>query len=125
MTFSPGKNSIFSEREVKMITLVKDFQDYQFVYFWVDNRKVVSPKLPTLEHAKEWFTDQHFAHYQGEERRKSKLDRRNNSRAIYSDLEIAYSRIIASSPGRRCCDKHIKVDLDYSEAKVSQLKKAE
>ena len=108
-----------------MYTLVKDFQDYQFVYFWVDNRKVVSPKLPTLEHAKEWFTEQHFTNYRGMERRKSKLDRRHNTRAIYSDSEIAYSRIIPSTPGRRCCDQHIKVDQDYSEAKVSRLKKAD
>ncbi|MGB0203528.1 MAG: hypothetical protein ACPF9K_00610 [Neptuniibacter sp.] len=108
-----------------MYTLVKDFQDYQFVYFWLENRKVVSPKLPTMEHAKEWFRDLHFGNYEGTERRKCKLDRRKNVRAFYSDSEIAYSRIVPSSRGRRCCDKHIKVDLDYSEAKISRLKTAE
>lgn len=108
-----------------MYTLVKDFQDYQFVYFWLENRKVVSPKLPTMEHAKEWFRDQHYSNYEGKERRKSKLDRRQNVRALYSTSEVLYSRIIPSSPGRRCCDKNIKVDFDYSEEKINKLKQIE
>ncbi|MFY0675984.1 MAG: hypothetical protein JXR18_01750 [Neptuniibacter sp.] len=108
-----------------MYTLVKDFQDYQFVYFWLKNKKIISPKLPTLEHAKEWFTHLHFSNYNGAERRKSKLDRRQNSRALYHHYGVHYSSFFQSAVGRRCCDKRIKVDIDFSKAKVRQLKKAE
>lgn len=106
-----------------MFKLVKDFQDYQFVYFWVNHKKRISPKLPTLEHAREWFTNVHFSQYKGIERRKSRVDRRHNIRAIYADN--LFAGILASAPGRRCCDKRVKVDLDYSKAKLSQLKEAE
>jgi len=108
-----------------MYTLVKDFQDYQFVYFWVENRKVVSPKLPTLEHAKEWFIELHFSSFKGKERRKFKLDRRQNTRSFYGDFGEEFMIYSPPTQGRRGCDKKVKVDLDYAADKVNNLRNVE
>lgn len=107
--------------------LVKDFKEYQFVYFWINgSKKVVSPLLPTMEHAKEWYTNHHFSLYSGQERRQRKVDRRNKgSKGIEENAEIPFSRRIPSSMGRRASDLHIKVDIDLAEKKISQLKEAQ
>ena len=80
------------------LKLVKDFQDYQFVYFWIDqDEQAVSPTLPTLEHAKEWFTDQHFRTYEGKERRRRKVDRRNEASSDNTNnAEVPFSRRVPS-----------------------------
>lgn len=110
-----------------MFKLVKDFKNYQFVYFWIDgNKKIISPLLPTLEHAKEWFTSHHFSLYSGNERRQRKVDRRNiQSKGLEESAEIPFSRRIPSKTGRRASDLNIKVDIDLSEQKISQLKETQ
>ena len=110
-----------------MFKLVKDFRNYQFVYFWInESKKIVSPHLPTMEHAKEWYTNHHFSLYSGKERRQSKVDRRNKrAKSLDQNSDINISRRIPSSPGRRACDLNISVDIDLSEKKISQLKEAQ
>lgn len=108
------------------LKLVKDFQDYQFVYFWIDgDKQVVSPLLPTLEHAREWFTDRHFKNYEGQERRRRKVDRRNIHAMDKNDnAEIPFSRRVPSKTGRRASDHKISVDIDLAKEKISKLKQA-
>ncbi len=109
------------------LKLVKDFRNYQFVYFWISkNKKAVSPFVPTLEHANEWFTDQHFSAHDGKERRKRTVDRRNNApEPSHNNSDTAFSRRIPSSPGRRASDLKISVDYDLSVGKISKLKEAQ
>ena len=69
-----------------MLKLVKDFSDYQFIYFWVnicdEKANKISDSLPTLQHAQEWFIDYHYAQYKGVERRRFKQDRRLDSNKV-------------------------------------------
>ncbi|WP_415896349.1 hypothetical protein ACMXYX_09560 [Neptuniibacter sp. QD72_48] len=105
-----------------MLKLVKDFIDYQFTYFWVESSgtkaRRISKKLPTLEHAREWFIDYHYAQYNGIERRKSKQDQRKNSNNRFNPILCKRN---ASNRGRRITDKPIQIDIDLSKKKIKSL----
>lgn len=105
-----------------MLKLIKDFQDFQFTYFWIeitgDRPKKLSKNLPTLQHAHEWFIDYHHSQHQGLERRVIKQDRRQDSNKKYSP---AYCSRLSSSKGRRMTDREIRVDIDLAKKKLQEL----
>lgn len=105
-----------------MLKLVKDFNDFHFVYFWADTSSKenhrISVALPTLQHAQEWFINYYYAQYTGIERRKFKQDRRHELNNI---TRPAYCSRSSSNLGRRITDKAIKVDIDLSKKKIAQL----
>ncbi|KXJ53102.1 hypothetical protein WNY58_10180 [Neptuniibacter pectenicola] len=87
-----------------MPKLIKDFRNYQFVYYWYEkDAGKVSPYFPTLNHAEDWFVQQQRVNYPGPERRKPACDKHHTTR-------------------RRAADTTIKVDLDISREKISELK---
>ncbi len=103
-----------------MLKLVKDFEDYKIIYYWIDAEKVsVSPFFPTLSHAKEWYIHYHFNQYQGPDRRKRKVDRRSVAK---NDFEhVGSSKRSASRHGRRLTDQPIQVDIDLAKEKLSAM----
>ena len=89
-----------------MPKLIKDFRDYQFIYYWYEkNTGKVSPYFPTLNHAEDWFVQQQRSGYSGPERRRPALDK-------------------GYSTKRRAIDSKLKVDLDISREKISELKQS-
>lgn len=100
------------------LKLVKDFLEYQFVYYWVDEVQTckVSPALPTLTHAQEWLVNFHFSQFTEDERRSGKFDRRKE----YLSEKGVYG--LPRSSGRRATDSPITVDFDHSAEKISELK---
>jgi len=87
-----------------MIKLIKDFQNYQYVYYWFKQGKgQVSPSLPTLQHVSEWAIQNQSVVYSGEERRSN-------------------TRTYADNPyNRRATDRYPAIDIDLSVRKVTQL----
>lgn len=101
-----------------MLYLVKDFEDFNFIFYWVDEESHrISQDFPTLEHAKEWFIRYYHEQYQGPERRKRMMDRRKDFRKGEQQF-----RQIHPSVGRRVTDKAIEVDIDLAKEKLTQLK---
>ena len=89
-----------------MRKLIKDFRNYQFVYYWYEKGTGrASPLLPTLNHAEDWSTQQQRQNYTGPERRQRAL---KNTRMKQ----------------RRATDQTIKVDLDISIQKIADLKQS-
>lgn len=87
-----------------MPKLIKDFRDYQFVYYWYEKGQGrISPLLPTLTHAEDWIILKQRESYAGLERRRR-----------------------ASTPtiGRRSTDAHISVDIDIAAQKITDLKQS-
>ena len=104
-----------------MLELVKDLDEYQITFYWIGSEnKKVSPNLPTLTHAQEWFFEHMYAQFDGKERRKRKFDRRQ-SNTMRTTL---HSKRNIKSTGRRSTDKTITVDIDLSQEKISALKSA-
>lgn len=105
-----------------MAKLVKDFIDYQFTFYWVNDRnEQISPDLPTLTHAREWIVKFTNGQYRGADRRKRTYDRR------YANGPIRDSRLsqrTAFSRGRRATDKPVEVEFDLSVIKIDELKEA-
>lgn len=108
-----------------MLVLVKDFDAYEFFFYWIDSgtKKPVSPKLPTLEYAKEWWVNYKARLYSGEERRKTTLDRRDRAAKIkLSGTQIFFSkRRPQTCQGRRETDKPVEVSIDLSVRKLANL----
>lgn len=89
-----------------MRKLIKDFRDYQFVYYWYEKGTGrISPLLPTLNHAEEWYAQQQRINYTGPERRGSRKDNPLMNR-------------------RRSTDQQLNVDIDISIQKISDLKQS-
>lgn len=89
-----------------MRKLIKDFRDYQFVFYWYEKGTGrISPLLPTLHHAEDWATQQQRKDYSGTERRKRTPD----------DAHIAQ---------RRKTDRRLEIDLDISTLKIAELKQS-
>lgn len=107
-----------------MLKLVKDFADYQFVFYWVDQNNIkVSSNLPTREYAHEWLVHHYFEEYTGKERRRSIYDRRYSANKMkLQGGQIFFSKRKASVKGRRMTDKTVNVDLDLSKEKISNLR---
>lgn len=105
-----------------MLKLVKDFEDFQVIYYWLDetNQKV-SPDLPTLTHAEDWLAIQQAEGYKGRDRRRRIVDRRRNQRPPEQQRNGKRS---AKPLGRRKTDKQIQIDIDYSEEKIKQLRQS-
>jgi hypothetical protein len=101
-----------------MLTLVKDLENFNIVFYWIDStKKQVSPLLPTLTHAREWYTEHCFSLYKGNERRQRICDRRNSEQLRW---DIA-GRRNNSQHGRRASDKPIHVDVDLAKAKINEM----
>ncbi len=109
---------------MEKLLLVKDFKDYKFVYYWVDDgKKKVSPDLPTLQHAEDWFKHQCQAEYEGAERRRKRADRRQvGSKKQLRPGEIYFGKRDLSTDGRRKSDRPIEVNIDLSIKKLELLK---
>ncbi|WP_286238280.1 hypothetical protein [Neptuniibacter halophilus] len=100
-----------------MFRLVKDFEEFQFVFYWIDDdANKVSPNLRTLIHAKEWLVEYDFKQRSGTERRQRKADRRMLTDSKKEGQPS--SRRITTSVGRRASDRPIKIDLDLSADKL-------
>ncbi len=85
-----------------MPKLVKDFQNYQFFFYWYEkDAGRLSPVMPTLNHAQEWLQRWLNEQYKGAERRV------NSRSTVYN---------------RRTSDKAVHIDLDLSEKKLRELK---
>lgn len=85
-----------------MPKLIKDFKNYQIVFYWYEKGKGrQSPLMPTLNHAEEWLTDWSMAQYKGTERR-----RRDSGTHL----------------NRRSTDKALRIDVDLCEQKLNELK---
>lgn len=98
--------------------LVKDFDDYQITYYWLDSEGIkVSPNLPTLVHAQEWYLEHNFAQYDGIERRQRKCERRH-ANTLRTTLRCKRKN---SSSGRRSTDKTFSVDIDFSKDKIKKV----
>lgn len=109
-----------------MLKLVKDFKDYQFIYYWVDNKgNKQSPNLPTLHHAEDWFLNHKFSEYVGPERRQRTIDRRKDEEtsSYTEETNLSYLRR-RKQIGRRNTDQDIQIDVDLSAAKIRELKQA-
>ena len=107
-----------------MLRLVKDFKNYQFIYFWVDKKgNKQSPSLPTLNHAEEWFVSHSFSSFEGEERRQRTFDRRYAQETTGDDSNLHQLKRRKPS-GRRSTDTVIKIDVDLSKEKIRNLKQA-
>ncbi|MDO6513427.1 hypothetical protein [Neptuniibacter sp. 2_MG-2023] len=109
-----------------MLKLIKDFHNYQFVYYWINNqRKKVSPNLPTKQYAEEWLIHYHFETYSGRERRCRMLDRRSESQKInLRGVQIFFSKRKGLTKGRRRSDLNVEVDFDLSKKKLNKLRRA-
>ncbi|EAR60456.1 hypothetical protein [Neptuniibacter caesariensis] len=109
-----------------MLELIKDFESFQIFYYWIDpdTGKQVSPKLPTLEYAREWWLSYYTDQYSGEERRSSKIDRREKS----AKMKLGGTRIFFSKrkpqscQGRRVTDVPVQVSLDLTIPKLAEIK---
>ena len=107
-----------------MLRLVKDFKNYQFIYFWVDKKgNKQSPHLPTLNHAEEWFVSHCFSSFEGDERRQRTFDRRFTQDATEQESNLRQLKRRNPS-GRRSTDTSIKIDVDLSKEKIRNLKQA-
>ena len=101
-----------------MLTLVKDLEDFNIVFYWVDCQKAqVSPSLPTLTHAREWYTEHCFSLYKGNERRQRICDRRTSEHLRW-DIT---GRRNTSQHGRRSSDKPIHIGLDLAKIKINEM----
>jgi hypothetical protein len=107
-----------------MLKLVKDFHEYQFVYYWIDSHAVrVSPNLPTPQFAEEWVIHHYFSEYNGKERRRTIFDRRyDGSKVKLEGTQIFFSKRKPSVKGRRSTDLPIAIDLDLSVEKLHKLR---
>ncbi|WP_286238275.1 hypothetical protein [Neptuniibacter halophilus] len=102
-----------------MSKLVKDFGDYQFTYYWIDDsNQQISPNLPTLSHAHEWLVTYHHDQHEGTERRKTRYDRRHPNGPMRDSISSKRNPV---SSGRRSTDRPVAVDLDLSVGKVAKL----
>ncbi|WP_415903238.1 hypothetical protein ACMXYR_05680 [Neptuniibacter sp. QD29_5] len=101
--------------------LVKDFINYEIVFYWADESLTpCSPHLHSITAAEEWWKKYLFSQYQGPERRKSIVDRRSNHDKRNSMDKNQYSR---SNPlGRRESDKPVKVEIDLFQEKIKEFK---
>ncbi|MAY40812.1 MULTISPECIES: hypothetical protein [unclassified Neptuniibacter] len=106
-----------------MFKLVKDFDSYEFIYYWVDqNNSKVSSNLATVELAEEWLIHYHFSEYPGKERRRSFYDRRYSANKVkLQGTQIFFSKRKPPLKGRRMTDRVIEVDMDLSKEKINSL----
>lgn len=109
-----------------MLKLVKDFHNYQFIYYWVDEEaRKVSPRLPTSQYAEEWVIHYYFSEYEGVERRRTIFDRRyDGAKVKLEGTQIFFSKRKPSIKGRRATDAPVFVDIDLSVRKLAKLRQA-
>lgn len=101
--------------------LVKDLVDGRIVYYWMDDHgEVVSEFLHSFIEAEEWWKVLMFSLYDGEERRRSICDRRQDE-ATRKKLEFREKYNRTNPMGRRMTDIPVSVDLDLSKEKINQL----
>ena len=101
--------------------LVKDLVDGRIVYYWIDgNGEVTSDYLHSFVDAEEWWKHLMFSLYEGEERRRSICDRRQDQETR-KKLEYREKYHRSNPLGRRVTDMPVSVDLDLSKEKINQL----
>ncbi|WP_415886460.1 hypothetical protein ACMXYO_00450 [Neptuniibacter sp. QD37_6] len=101
--------------------LVKDFVEYEIVFYWADeNINPVSPTFHSIQHAEEWWKQYLYSQYKGEERRKTMIDRRSNHEKRNRMDKHNFSR--HNPQGRRASDKPVSVEIDLFAEKIKQFK---
>lgn len=102
--------------------LVKDLVDSRIVFYWIDETdKRLSPDHATFQLAQEWWKSYMFSRYEGDERRKSIIDRRSDAEKRRRMEE--QSNLSSISPyGRRHTDTPVEVDIDLVAEKLKRLK---
>lgn len=107
------------------LKLVKDFKNYQILFYWLDTKaNKASPDMTTLRQAEEWIVDHYFSLYQGKERRQSTIDRRHLKKRQPNGQAVFFSKRKNGAQGRRITDHNIEVDIDLSAGKLNDLKHA-
>lgn len=104
-----------------MPKLVKDLWEDRIVLYWInDEGDRISPHLPSITLAEEWWLLYNKSLHRGQERRHSHIDRR---RLDLRRARVETNRKISSirPHGRRATDRQISVDIDLSLHKLSQL----
>lgn len=103
------------------MTLVKDLVSGRIVFYWMDeDGEVISEYHHSFLEAEEWWKTFMFSQFQGEERRRSICDRRQDSETRKKrEFREKFHR--TNPNGRRKTDVPISVDLDLSEEKIKQL----
>lgn len=101
--------------------LVKDLSEEGVVLYWVgDDAKAVSPHLPTVVDAEEWWKKYMFAQYEGEERRASIYDRRKDL-VMRKHFEFSDKFVRLNPNGRRKTDAPVMVDVDLFQKKLQSF----
>ena len=88
--------------KLKLIGDVNSFNfriTYQYVEY--ETELPVGPKHQSMQRAQEWYRDWHNSFYEGEERRKSKQDRRRSEQRRQFELRSA---------GRRKADQDVEFE---------------
>lgn len=99
--------------------LVKDLVDSRIVLYWIaDSGEQLSAHLASLSQAEEWWKAYMFSRYEGDERRKSVIDRRSNFEKRRR-IEQSNDLLSISPYGRRRTDIPIAVDVDLVLDKLS------
>jgi len=101
--------------------LVKDLVDGRIVFYWIDTSGTkLSPDHATFQLAQEWWKHYLFSRYDGEERRKSIIDRRSDAdKRRRMDKSEKLSSI--SPYGRRRTDIPVAVDIDLVAERLALL----
>ncbi|WP_420599472.1 hypothetical protein [Neptuniibacter sp.] len=101
--------------------LVKDLTGGRIVYYWVDgNDEVASDYLHSFVEAEEWWKHLMFSLYEGEDRRRSICDRRQDQETR-KKLEYREKFHRSNPLGRRVTDMPVSIDIDLSKEKIKQL----
>jgi hypothetical protein len=101
--------------------LVKDLSDEGVVLYWVgDDTRTLSPHLPTLVDAEEWWKKYMFAQYDGLERRASIYDRRKDL-TMRKHFEFSDKFVRLNPHGRRKTDMPVTVDVDLFRKKLQNF----
>lgn len=100
--------------------LVKNLHNDRVVFYWIDKKgKRVSPVQHTQSHAEDWWKTYAFAQYEGQERRKTIMDRRKCTKT--RNIMDQRNKIATDPVGRRYTDHPIKVSFDLYDKKIKRI----
>lgn len=102
------------------LLLVKNLHQERVVFYWVSKLgKRVSPLKNTQELAEEWWKTFMFSTYEGQERRRTIIDRRKcfNTRTIMDQR----TNIATDPVGRRITDHPLEVKFNLYDKKIKEF----
>ncbi|MGH1462057.1 MAG: hypothetical protein ACRBB6_08475 [Neptuniibacter sp.] len=102
------------------LLLVKNLYKERVIFYWVDTKgKRVSSVLHTQMAAEDWWKQYMFSQYEGEERRRSVLDRRECSTT--RKLVKERKQLDTTEVGRRDTDVDLDVHIDLYQKKIREV----